>query len=435
MGGLGLVKNSRTFKDISLDRIFLDHENPRHEPLERQAEIIEYLCRNEEVAQLACDIAQHGLSPLDKFGVMKIDVDDPESAYFTTEGNRRLCALKLLTDPDLAPSEKKSFFEEQAEIWSPIPIIECWVSEDNAEVNFWLKRRHHGFAGGVGQKSWNADQKARHSGNTSRNRVAIFFLDWAEQEGLITKEQRRGKLTTVQRYIGNPILRESLGIDASDPDKVLRNRSENDFKLLANKFIADMLSDSPKVHSRNNKDKIDEYARELSALEGQSRDRIQPEPLTTPSQIPKKPNRQKPVKTHGRSRLPYEDEIANALQETGVWKTKSLYRSICDVPLKENTPLLAVGVWSFFESLTAGMGRNSNTDFVSFLSATRLQGFGLGDKKESKPLRDALLQIQQFGNTTKHHDTSAAFNGDQIANDLDTLRGLMLKCIGAILKK
>lgn len=75
------------------------------------------------------------------------------------------------------------------------------------------------------------------------------------------------------------------------------------------------------------------------------------------------------------------------------------------------------------------MGRSSNTDFVSFLSLNRLQGYGLGDKKKVKPLRDALQSIQRFGNTTKHHDTSAAFNGDQLANDMETLTELILKCI------
>ena len=425
-----MVKHSWTFAEIPLDRIFLDHENPRHEPFDTQAEVIEYLCQDEEVAQLARDIAQRGLSPFDRFGVMKIDPDDPKSAYFMTEGNRRLCALKLLADPDLAPPERKSFFEKQAANWMPITSVECWVSDNKSEISFWLKRRHHGFAGGVGQKPWNADQKARHSGNSSRDRIALAFLDWAEQGGLITKEQRKGKLTTVTRYVGNPILREAMGIDASGPDEVQRNRSEDDFKLLSQKFISDMLENNPKVHSRNNSDKIVEYARELTALDGQSHERIDAEPFSTLDKKAKQKRRKKPGKVRSRRRLPYDDEIAAALKDKGTWKLQSLYHSICDVQLSStNTPLLSVGAWSFFETLTAAMGRKPSTDFVTFLSNPRLNRYGLGDKWQIKPLRDALNRIQDFGNTTKHHDTSAAFNGEQLANDLETLRDLILKCV------
>ncbi len=58
------------------------------------------------------DISQKGLSPFVRFGVMRIDHDDPDSAYNMTERNRRLCALKLLSDPDLSPPERKSYFEK-----------------------------------------------------------------------------------------------------------------------------------------------------------------------------------------------------------------------------------------------------------------------------------------------------------------------------------
>ncbi len=144
--------------------------------------------------------------------------------------------------------------------------MECWVSDDEAETNFWLKRRHHGPAGSVGQKSWNSDQKSRHSGSGNRNRIGLEFFDYAETEKLISTDERKRKLTTAQRYLGNPIMREAMGIDATDPDDVLRNRNEQDFRILAQRFVPDMMGENPKVHSCNNKDKIVEYARDITAL-------------------------------------------------------------------------------------------------------------------------------------------------------------------------
>ena len=73
---------------IEFDRVFLDQSNPRHEPFDDQDAVIEYLCRDEQVLALARDIAKNGLNPLEVFAL----IPDGEDAYFSAEGNRRLCA-------------------------------------------------------------------------------------------------------------------------------------------------------------------------------------------------------------------------------------------------------------------------------------------------------------------------------------------------------
>tara|TARA_R100001143_G_C3349169_1_gene128536 strand:+ start:300 stop:1598 length:1299 start_codon:yes stop_codon:yes gene_type:complete len=424
-----MSKPRRTERTIPLDRIFLHHENPRHEPYETQGQVIEYLCKSEEVPQLARDVAQHGLSPFDRFGVVLDHDDGDDSTYIAAEGNRRVCALKLLTDPELSPPERKKYFEKLAETWTPISELPCVIFDDEDDLDLWLKRRHHGTAGGIGLKAWNSEQQARHSGSDSRNRVALEFLDYAESENLISSDDRKRRLTTVQRYLGNPVMRETMGLDTSDPDDIKRNRSEEDFKLLSKKFIEDMLDDNKDVNSRQNKGSIEQYARELSTLPGQNRKRVEPEPIQSEPATPKQKRRSRPGKAKRPQRLPWESDIRDALKGLGNWKLESIYHSICDVSLQENTPLLAVGVWSFFETLTAKAGRNPQTDFYSFLSASRLSGYGLGNNQSIKPLRDALQRIQNYGNTTKHHDTAAAFNGDQLYNDIESLKGLILKII------
>ena len=117
------------------------------------------------------------------------------------------------------------------------------------------------------------------------------------------------------------------------------------------------------------------------------------------------------------------------------FKLEHLYNSLCAVPLQENTPLLAVGTWAFFETLTAKVGREANTAFSNYLSKARLQQYGLGTGPQTKPLREAIVRIADYGNTTKHHDTAAAFNGDQLANDLETLKELIIKCADDALAK
>jgi len=224
----------RTQQDIFLDRIFLHHENPRHERYDTQAEVIEYLCRNESVLPLGRDIVRHGLNPLERFAVFRDETqaEGEEAAYIVGEGNRRVCAMKLLTDPDLAPPDVRKNFEKLADEWDGIDTIPTVIFEDREDLDLWLDRIHQGAQGGVGRKDWNADQKQRHSGS-NKNRIALALLDYAEFKGIISADGRKGKLTTVQRYAGNAVFKEILGLDISKPDEVCRNRTADDFDLLA----------------------------------------------------------------------------------------------------------------------------------------------------------------------------------------------------------
>ena len=191
-----------------------------------------------------------------------------------------------------------------------------------------------------------------------------------------------------------------------------------------------MLAENPKVHSRQNKAGIDSYARKLGTTKGQSHERLEEaEPIVRDPEQPKPKKRPHPGKTKPPKCLPCWEDIESALKSLGNWKLQTLYHSLCKVPLKGNTPLLAVGVWSFFETLTASAGRNPKTDFHSFLSQHRLIEYGLGTKNQINPLRDAAKRIRDYGNTTKHHDTAAAFNSEQLYNDLDSLGETILKVI------
>jgi len=225
-------------------------------------------------------------------------------------------------------------------------------------------------------------------------------------------------------------MRETLGLDTSEPDgKVNRNRTDEDFRFLSQQFITDMLGEQPKVTSRRDSKYITAYARELGSLPGQSHQRVEPEPINEEPEPQKRRRRSRPRELKRTQYIPWRSDIEDALRALGSWKLESLYRSVCNVSLKENTPLLAVGVWSFFETLTARIGRNPQTNFHGFLSQDRLEAYGLGTKKQIKPLRETLERILHFGNMTKHHETVAIFNGDQLANDMEFLGDVILKLI------
>ena len=135
-----------------------------------------------------------------------------------------------------------------------------------------------------------------------------------------------------------------------------------------------------------------------------------------------------PKKPHKIRRVEYANEIASALKSYGNYKLESLYHSICDIELEHHTPLVCIGAWAFFETLSACAGRNDGTAFGNFFSNHRLANYGITGTSRTS-VRTALDHIQNYGNTTKHDPVAATFNGDQLNNDIQTLKVVILKCL------
>lgn len=423
---------------IEIERIFLYEENPRHEPLGSEPEVIEHLCKDEQVFNLARNISEAGANPLVLVGVVQLGGKKEAAtkrSYQVWEGNRRVCALKLLNDPDLAPAHLRKDFARLASNYKPIKKINAVVFDDHDDLRYWMGITHDGAQADVGRLDWDAQQKARHFGS-GRNRVALAVLDAAETMGLISKQERDGKLTTAQRFLNNELVREALGIDASNKEDVAYNRPLPDFKKQLGRFIND-LKHGVKVTSRHNKDQVGAYGRSLARGPNISGDRIQPLSLktaaiNTPKKTTKSAAAKKPKK---KDHVEWNKEIARAVENIGSDKLESLYYSICSVRLEANTPLLTIGIWAFIESLCALAGKNINVDFVAFFSNSRLGDYGFGSGKALTPIREAFTRIQRNGNSTKHHEIAASFDGKQLANDLSTITPTLLKTLEIITSK
>ena len=63
-----------------------------------------------------------------------------------------------------------------------------------------------------------------------------------------------------------------------------------------------------------------------------------------------------------------------------------------------------MGAWTFLETLTAICGRNSNTDFHSFLSGQRLEDLGVGKKTDVKSEREAIKRISDEASVSSLFD-------------------------------
>ena len=418
---------------VEIWRIFLAPHNPRFEPVETEDQAIDRLCSREDVVPLARDIARYGISPLERFALTELSGTGSAPSYYVEEGNRRICALKLLIDPDRAPAKLRSTFEEISATWiAPFDKVDAAVFSNMDELRTWLDRTHSGPHGGVGRRNWNSEQKQRFFGGT-KNQLAQQVLDYAEAEGMITKEERQGKLTTAQRFLNPTIFQEMIGIDRSHESELQRTRPKADFDAMLRKFMRDLVA-GVEVSSRMNRPEITAYARALTALPQVTNARIDPEPLSagTRSAGKRRTTRRRPRMPEKARVIRYETEIADALRELENDKLSSLYHSICTIELALHAPLVGIGVWAFLETLTACEGRSEGTSIDAFLSKERLRNLGFND---ARAITAAVIRIRDMGNTTKHHQTAANFNGDQLNNDMATLKAVIIACIGNAMSK
>lgn len=241
--------------------LYLKSNNPRHDPLDDKKEIIKYLVVNEKVKVLAKDIVElGGISPLEKIGVTKHD-----NKYIVEEGNRRVCALMLLNDPDLSPENEKSYFKKLATNNSNIPsVVECFVFDDEDDSKIWVERKHDGEQGGAGPVPWNAVQKSRFF-NSSENTLALKLLEHGVQKGLISNSEKNNKIiTTASRFLSNPAFRSMMAIKSGKKDNdVVLNVDIYEFDYCLSFFLKDLINktdnDEILVTSRANKKEILNY--------------------------------------------------------------------------------------------------------------------------------------------------------------------------------
>lgn len=278
-------------QSILTSRLHLNLRNPRHEPLESEAEAIAQLCDDELVAELAHDIASRGsLSPLEVLGVAPMEGNPGH--YVALEGNRRTCALILLSDPDRAPKKYQAHLRRLADKASiPRHIrVHVFANEDAAKP--WIELRHLGLQGGAGTKDWTPTQQLRAAGGNLRtsaraNTLALLVVDRLSKRGLITKEQRAAvSLSTLTRYLGTPGVRVILGLGSHN--ELLYTHDPDEVDAALTRLVLDSIEAKPdgsyRVHSRSDSRERVQYANDLKS-KGIAPSTSQEEPSPPPKPV------------------------------------------------------------------------------------------------------------------------------------------------------
>lgn len=249
---------------VPLVKLHLDLENYRHEEVDTEEAAIAQLYTHEKVEALARDIAEQGaISPLDRIGV--IPMAGNPGHFIAVEGNRRLCSLLLLNDPDRAPTPEARTLMRQlvkkANLPSKIDVVKFSTKES---AKHWIDLRHLGPQDGQGLRAWNTTQKDRAAEDGGPNKLAVAILDRA-RDGQWAAHTKLPAVTTITRYLKNREVRAALGLGHHRDLVFTHDPVEVDAAL--QQFLRDATppanGERAAVHSRSNDAERAAYARAL----------------------------------------------------------------------------------------------------------------------------------------------------------------------------
>jgi hypothetical protein len=215
-------------KSIPLADLLVDPDNARlpQEQANQQAALLA-VAKEEQgrLVRLATSLREHGLDPLRPVAVRP--APGLAGKYVVVEGNRRLTALKALESPTaveaaLPPGQRKLLAslatKPQKVPTNPVP---CLVFSDTEleELDYWVTLLHTGANDGIGLVEWRADEKDRHLARRGRGGLGgqvLEFVRAATGEEYRASSVKGGIISTVQRLVSNPQVRERLGIELKE---------------------------------------------------------------------------------------------------------------------------------------------------------------------------------------------------------------------------
>ena len=177
---------------VELSLLLLSDKNPRLEPSFGEMEAIARMVEDQgdKLFVLATDIVENGLNPLDTIAVYPSEL---YSGYYEVgEGNRRICAIKLLKDPSLIKTINTTLstkFENLSSSYKVQESIEVGIFENEESLRHWMEVRHMGEQGGKGLSKWNSVQKARFGRIQSGSDSLLDFWDWLMSSGILTNDE------------------------------------------------------------------------------------------------------------------------------------------------------------------------------------------------------------------------------------------------------
>gem|GEM_PF-522261 len=281
-------------RTLSITRLHLDPENPRLATSVRrptQQELIADLLEHEDVLSLMKDIGRQGFFPNE----MLVAVRDGTNTI-VLEGNRRLAALKLLHNPELAPPRFSSRIRPIADrlgatTTTKIPVV---MAPSRAAAVPLIIARHKGEA----VKRWTTIMQARFI--QSRQDHGLNIKDIADETGLersevvealrdaklydvirslplplaissVVNDPRQFPFTTLTRLIDYSSVHQFLGIRTDEEHGFTTALPKEQFERALTRIVSDIANGTVTSRSHNTASEVDHYIKTLEGDLGKSK--------------------------------------------------------------------------------------------------------------------------------------------------------------------
>ncbi len=175
--------------------------------------------QGKKLVVLARDILQNGLSPFDL--PMVIDAEDGNGNFIMMEGNRRLTAIQLVLDPELARSTPRhaAFVKLHKNHMDAVPkVIACTIAPNRETAILWGNRKHASGLEGAGTEPWTTMAKARADKEQGLPTPALDVVNFVLMDEALDTKVRHNlegsgfNLTTLTRLITTKELQDTAGM-------------------------------------------------------------------------------------------------------------------------------------------------------------------------------------------------------------------------------
>jgi hypothetical protein len=283
-------------KRISVTSLLLDQQNPRLPQSGgglTQRQIIDELVTHDAVYELAKDISTLGYFPTE----ILLGVQDGDQTI-VIEGNRRLTALKLLVNPELAPQAHLEKFRRLSEkvTVSTIAKVQITIAPSREAATPILLARHTATQ----IQSWKRPMQARffrqllERGLTTDDLVQSYGVtvgqiqDWIRADAVYrlacsldfpedvkqkVNNNRDFPLSTLERLVESQPVRDFLMLKADAKEVLVSAAKPGDFLKAFRMIVTDVATGKIDSRAINNIDDIGTYVKTLSAVKPSPRTR------------------------------------------------------------------------------------------------------------------------------------------------------------------
>ena len=215
---------------VSINSILFDIENPRIDSVSKQDEAIQELMAkvgDSKLFSLAADIIKNGINPADILLCVEYLTDKGKKVYIAKEGNRRLLALKGITNPLIFKNAKwrsrmeRLIYKAGGIGQTPKKIrVQVYTDDERGVMDHWIEIKHNGENGGAGTVTWGSSEKSRFFSRGKNANVTMAIIDWLKCDTSISNEDRDKikavPITTLERIVSSVPGRTILGVEMRD---------------------------------------------------------------------------------------------------------------------------------------------------------------------------------------------------------------------------